>query len=212
MKAYLPVLFLLLASSDAVASEGEAWLTNTVSVNLSTDWQFRLRQEIRTSEIDYDDTIDQNFAIGVSRGLPKGAFVGVFYRRGKQRTSSGSRTEDRYYLDLGWTKPISWVEFSGRLRTELRTYRRNAKNDVLRFRFRVRLRPAKDREIGMLQMRPFIWTEIFTGHEQSLRNRFSAGTTVEISCHVRLLIAYIRQDERGSVSKNVLQTGLELSF
>ena len=66
MKAYLPVLFLLLASSDAVASEGEAWLTNTVSVNLSTDWQFRLRQEIRTSEIDYDDTIDQNFAIGVA--------------------------------------------------------------------------------------------------------------------------------------------------
>ncbi len=64
----------------------------------------------------------------------------------------------------------------------------------------------------MLQMRPFIWTEISTGHEQSLRNRFSAGTTVKISRHVRLLIAYIRQDERGSVAQNILQTGLELSL
>ncbi len=59
---------------------------------------------------------------------------------------------------------------------------------------------------------PFIWTEIFTGHEQPLRNRFSAGALLKLTENVGLELSYVRQDTRGREAINVLKTGLQFSF
>ncbi len=204
------VVFFGLALRSA-ASDGQAWFEDALTINVGNTWQLKGTHELRFDKTSYDETLLQNFSVGLLRKLPWDTSLGVFYKREKERTSQGSRLEDRYFADVSWATDVARrASFDTRLRTELRTFRRGAANDVIRFRLRMRIRTRAP--MGVLRVRPFAWTELFTGHDQPLRNRFSAGTVFQINPHVGIVLSYIRQDTRGREALNIVNTGIELAF
>ena len=195
----------------STASDSQSWFEDALTINAGKKWQLQATHELRFGKTNYDETLLQNVSVGLVRKLPWDSSIGIFYKREKERTPQGSRLEDRYFADISWATDVARrASFDTRLRTELRTFRRGAANDVVRFRLRMRIRARAP--VGVLRVRPFVWTELFTGQDQPLRNRFSAGTVFQVTPHIGVVLSYIRQDTRGREALNIASTGIELTF
>ena len=195
----------------SAASDGQSWFEDALTINVGSTWQLKATHELRFGKTSYDETLLQNVSVGLVRKLPWDFSIGILYKREKERTPQGSRLEDRYIADVSWATDVARrASFDTRFLTEVRTFRRGAANDVVRFRLRMRVRTRAP--VGVLRMRPFVWTELFTGQDQPLRNRFSAGVVFHVTPHVGVVLSYIRQDTRGREALNIASTGIQLTF
>ena len=199
--------------SPPLLADGQAWLNNSLSLKVTSDFSLKFTNETRYDEITFMSPYLKNIQGGIVYKLPENFYLSLLYKRENTEYSYFTLSENRFTLESGWkTKFASHYDFDCRFRIEIRNYDKKLAKNHLRFRFRIRI--VASFQIGSLKIKPFIATEPFgdTKEDSINRNRFYLGSVFPLSEKVEFVLNYIRQDTKNKETIHIINSGINLKF
>jgi hypothetical protein len=207
-------LFLLcLSVSRPMEAEDQEWMTNSLTINVTSRGCITFSNEFRFRNIFFKERYLHNWQIGFNYRIFKSFYLGAAYKREIDQKLQYNLKEDRFILEIGWRKRLSRsIDFQCRFNAELRLFAEHMAQDHIRARLRLLL--VTKLKIFQVKTIPFIGIEPFFDSvtKEINENRSYAGLLFPAGKHFRLEVGYIRQDKKNWETVHILNTGLHLVF